>query len=214
VITCPRCGTQYQEFQFNCDKCGAALPLPPADGSGYEEITPVSDEPIAPSMPPRQVPRMALVRLLRNEPGAILGSIFFLVGLVILGAATMAMFPAFRLPDSLFFTLFNLGFVVFGAIFFLRAFQKSLRTVKILRDGQAALGEISDVSMNYRVRINRRHPWVIQYSFKVFGGEYHGKLSTLSQPDADQAPGKAIYVLYHPDDPKKNTLYPGIFGYF
>jgi hypothetical protein len=165
-------------------------------------------------MPPRQVPKMALVRLLRNEPSAILGGIFLLVGLVILGLVTIAMYPVFRLPDSLFFTLFNLGFVVFGAIFFLRGLQKSLQTVKILRDGQATLGEISDVSLNYRVRINKRHPWVIQYSFKVFGSEYQGKLSTLSQPDADQETGNAVYVLYHPDDPKKNTLYPGIFGYF
>jgi hypothetical protein len=83
-----------------------------------------------------------------------------------------------------------------------------------LRDGQAALGEITNISKNYRVRINRRHPWIIQYSFKVFGSDYQGKLSTLSQPDADLEPGKAVYVLYHPDDPNKNTLYPGIFGYF
>ena len=214
VITCPKCGSQYQEFQFDCDKCGAALPLPPADGSGYEQIPPVSNEPIAPSMPPRQVPKMALARLLRSQPGAILGGIFLLIELFILGVVSLAISPIFRLSDSLFFLLFNLGFIVIGAVLFIRGFQKALRTVKILRVGQAALGEITDVSLNYRVRINNRHPWIIQYSFKVFGSDYQGKLSTLNQPDADYQPGKAAYVLYQPDDPQQNTLYPGIFGYF
>jgi hypothetical protein len=157
---------------------------------------------------------MALGRLLRNEPGAILGGIFLLVELFILVVVTIAISPIFRLSDSLFFLMFNLGFIVIGAVLFIRGFQKALRTVKILRNGQAALGEISDVSLNYRVRINKRHPWVIQYSFKVLGSDYHGKLSTLSQPDADLEPGKAAYVLYQPDDPQQNTLYPGIFGYF
>ena len=215
MITCSKCGTQYQEFQFDCDKCGAALPLPSADGSGPEEFThAAADMPVAPSMPPRQVPKMALVRLLRNEPGAIFGGFFLLIELFILVVIIIAISPISRLSDSLFFLLINLGFIVIGAVLFIRGFQKSLRTVKILRDGQAALGEISDVSLNYRVRINRRHPWIIQYSFKVLGSDYQGKLSTLSQPDADQVPGKAVYVLYQPDDPKKNTLYPGIFGYF
>lgn len=214
MITCPRCHTQYQEFQFECDKCGAALPLPPADGSAPEALTPAADVPIAPSIPPRQVPKMALGRLLKNQPGAIIGGIFLLIELFIFTVVTIAIAPIFRLSDSLFFIFFNLGFIVIGAVLFIRGFQKAQQTVKILRDGQAALGEISDVSLNYRVRINRRHPWVIQYKFKVLGSDYQGKLSTLSQPDSDHEPGKAVYVLYQPDNPQKNTLYPGIFGYF
>jgi hypothetical protein len=214
MITCPRCHTQYQAFQFECDQCGAALPLPPADGAGYEQNNPISDEPTAPSMPPRHMPKMALGRLLRNEPGAILGGIFLLVELVIFGVVIIAISPIIRVSDSLFFLMFNFAFIVIGAVLFIRGFQKALRTVKILRDGLAAPGEITDISMNYRVRINKRHPWVIQYKFKVFGSDYQGKLSTLSQPDADQEPGKAVYVLYDPDDPQKNSLYPGIFGYF
>jgi hypothetical protein len=215
MITCPRCNAKYQEFQFECDQCGASLPLPPADGSGPERSADLAnDDPIAPSMPPRQVPQMALGRLLRSQPGAILGGIFLLVELFILVVVTIAMSPIFRTSGSLFFILFNLGFIVIGAVLFIRGLQKALRTVKILRDGQAALGEITDVSQNYRVRINNRHPWIIQYEFKVFGSHYQGELSTLSQPDADYQPGKVIYVLYQQDDPQKNTLYPGIFGYF
>ena len=96
MTTCPKCDTQYQAFQFECDQCGAALPLPPADGSGFEEISPVVNEPIAPSMPPRRIPNMALFRLLRNEPGAIFGSIFLLVELFILVVVAIAIFPNFR----------------------------------------------------------------------------------------------------------------------
>jgi len=127
---------------------------------------------------------------------------------------TIAISPVFRLTDYLVFALFNLGFFIFGAILFFRGFLKAQQTLSILRDGQAALGEITDISLNYRVRINKRHPWIIQYKFKVLGSDYHDKLSTLSQPDSDHEPGKAVYVLYQPDDPQKNTLYPGIFGYF
>ena len=214
MITCPKCGTQYQEFQFECDRCGAPLPLPPADGSGSEEITPVSDEPIAPSMPPRQVPTMALWRLLRRQPSAIVGGIFLLIELLIFGVVTIAISSFVSLSDSLFFLLFNLGFIMIGAVLFFIGFQKAQQTVRIMRDGQAALGEITEVSLNYSVRINNRHPWIIQYSFKVFGSDYQGKMSTLSQPDEDYQPGKAVYVLYQQDNIQKNTLYPGIFGYF
>ena len=214
MITCPRCGTQYQEFQFECDKCGASLPLPSADGSGPEELTPTADVPIAPSMPPRQVPKMALGRLLRRQPSAIVGGIFLLVELLIFGVVTLAISSFASLPDSLFFLLFNLGFILIGAVLFFIGFQKAQQTVRIMREGQAALGEITDVSLNYNVRINNRHPWIIQYSFKVFGSEYQGKMSTLSQPDEDYQPGKVVYVLYQQNTPQKNTLYPGIFGYF
>ena len=214
MITCPRCGTQYKEFQFECDQCGASLPLPPADGSGPEEITPVPNEPIAPAMPPRQVPNHALVRVLINDPGAIIGGIFFLIGSIFFLVVTFAMVPAFRLPDSLLFIGFNFIFIAIGAVLTFRGYQKARQMVNILRDGQSALGEIKDISLNYRVRINNRHPWIIQYSFKVFGSDYQGELSTLKQPDEDYQPGKAVYVLYQQDDPQKNTLYPGFLGYF
>ena len=55
---------------------------------------------------------------------------------------------------------------------------------------------------------------MIQYRFKVHGQSYSGKLSTLSQPDLSQQPGKPVYVLYQQADPEKNTLYPSPYGYY
>ena len=70
------------------------------------------------------------------------------------------------------------------------------------------------MAQNFHVSVNNRNPWVIEYQFKVHGQRYQGKLSTLSQPDLDQQPGKPVYVLYRMDDPKKNTLYPSPYGYY
>jgi hypothetical protein len=112
-------------------------------------------------------------------------------------------------------------FLLIGGIFFVGGgglcywrYSHARQMVDLLRDGQAALGEITHVAQNYHVRVNGRYPWMIEYRFNVHGKNYQDKLSTLSQPDLSQQPGKVVYVLYQQDDPEKSTWYPSPYGYY
>ena len=214
MITCPWCGTNYQEFQFNCEKCGGSLPLPPPDSPEPEETSAISDVPIAPPLPPRQIPQKVMGRMLLSDAGMITGLIFLLMGAIFFVVGVALVIPIITLPVGLPFAGLGFIFLIVGGILFYWRYDYARRTVAILREGQAALGEITNVAQNYHVRVNNRYPWVIQYQFKVHGQSYQGKLSTLSQPDMSHQSGRPVYVLYQQDEPQKNTLYPSPYGYY
>ena len=214
MITCPWCGTNYLEFQFNCDNCGGSLPLPPDDAPEPVELAATPEIPLAPPLSPRQIPKKVMSRMLLTDAGAITGGIFLLIGAIFFVVGIALVVPLITLPVGLPFAGLGFIFLIVGGILFFWRYGHARQTVDILRFGQAALGEITNVAQNYHVRVNNRYPWVIQYRFNVYGQSYQGKLSTLSQPDLSQQPGKAVYVLYQQDDPKKNTLYPSPYGYF
>jgi len=214
MITCPWCGTNYVQFQPNCDNCGGSLPLP-------IEHAPVPDKPdaapaipLAPPLSPRQIPKKVLSRMLLTDAGAITGVIFLFIGAIFFGVGMVLVIPIVTMPVGLPFVGLGLLFLIVGGSLFYWRYEHARQTIAILRDGQAALGEITNVAQNYHVRVNNRYPWVIQYQFKVHGQDYQGKLSTLSQPDLGQQPGKPVYVLYQQEDPEKNTLYPSPYGYY
>jgi len=214
MITCPWCGTNYQEFQSNCDNCGGSLPLPVESAPVSPEPITASEIPLTPPLPPRQIPGKVMSRMLLTDAGAITGGIFLLIGAIFFVVGIALLIPIITLPVGLPFAGLGFTFLVVGGILFIWRYQNAQQTIEILRDGQAALGEITNVSQNYHVRVNNRYPWVIQYQFKVHGQAHQGRLSTLSQPDLSQQPGKAVYVLYQHDDPEKNTLYPSPYGYY
>lgn len=214
MITCPWCGTNYKTFQPNCDNCGGSLPLPAESAPVPAAPVEVQAIPLSPPLPPRQIPNKVLNRMLLTDAGVITGGIFLLIGAIFFMVGMALVIPIITLPVGLPFAGMGFIFLIVGGILFYWRYENARQTVRILRDGQAALGEISNVSQNYYVRVNNRHLWVIQYQFKVHGKIYQGKLSTLSQPDLSQQPGKAVYVLYQQDDPVKNTLYPSPYGYY
>ena len=184
-----------------------AAPLP-------EESIAAREMPLAPPLPPREIPKKVMSRMLLTDGGMISGGVFILVGgifFVVGVPLTIAVVTAFvGLPFAGLGFLFLAG----GAGLCYWRYSHAQQTVDLLRDGQAALGEITHVTQNFHVQVNGRYPWVIQYTYKVHGQSYQGKLSTLSQPDLSQQPGKTVYVLYQQDDPEKSTLYPSPYGYF
>lgn len=214
MITCPWCGTHYEEFQSKCENCGGSLPLPVEAATTPVELLPKTEPPLAPLLSPRQIPNKVMRRMLLTDAGVITGSILLLIGVIFFVVGMALVIPIITLPVGLPFA--GLGFILLsvgGGLFFWR-YENARQMISILRDGQAALGEITHVAQNYHVRVNGRYPWMIQYRFKVHGQNYQGKLSTLSQPDLSQQSGKAVYVLYKLDNPEKSTLYPSPYGYF
>ncbi|MCI0581122.1 MAG: DUF3592 domain-containing protein, partial [Chloroflexi bacterium] len=87
-------------------------------------------------------------------------------------------------------------------------YQAAQRIINVLRHGQVTRGEIAQVEENFAVRVNRRHPWIIRYRFQAGGQEYTGVVRTLTPPGVALQPGRAAYVLYLPDTPEHNAIYP------
>jgi hypothetical protein len=209
MITCPWCGTSYQAFQPSCSKCGGSLPLP----AGVD-AKPEAGGLVPPPQPPRNVPGQIKWRLLSSDGWAIPGLVFLLLGAVfgVLGLVmTLAVVTAFvGVP----FALLGALFLLVGVPLLLWRYQTAQRTVDVLRVGQASQGEIVSVHQDYRVRVNGRYPWKIAYRFQVDRRQYGGEVTTLSQPDLSQQPGKPVYVLYMASEPEQNTLYPSPYGYY
>jgi len=203
MITCPWCGTHYAAFQSNCRNCGGPLP-PPAQAAAPEREADL----LPPPPPPRLISDSYVWRLLAADGGAIVAGIFAMLGVIfmIVGVPlTIGIITAFvGLPFA------GLGIVVLGVggLVLVRRYEAARKTVSVLRLGEAARGQITDLEENLSVRVNGRHPWTIKYQFQVNGRNYEGKVSTLNRPDPQLQPGKAAYVLYLPEAPEVNTLYP------
>jgi hypothetical protein len=131
----------------------------------------------------------------------LLGAIFCVVGI----GLTLGIITAFiGIP----FLLLGLGFLVVAVWVLSWRYKMAYRVVNVLRMGEAVRGQIVEVSENYSVRINGRHPWTIRYQFQVNGQDHAGSVSTLNPVGENFQPGKAVYVLYLPDVPELNSLFP------
>jgi hypothetical protein len=203
MITCPWCGTHYAAFQSNCKNCGGPLP-PPAHAAAPEREADL----MPPPPPPRPISDSYVWRLLAADGGAIVAGIFAMLGAIfmIVGVPlTIGIITAFvGLPFA------GLGIVVLGVggLVLVRHYEAAQKTVSVLRQGEAVQGRILEVRENYNVTVNNRHPWTITYQFQMNGRDYEGKVSTLNRPDPQLRPQKTAYVLYLPEAPEVNTLYP------
>ena len=207
MITCPYCGTSYVTFQTDCDKCGAPLPGSPnraATGAGAPEAKSVSVPPPA----PRPVSDRYMWRLLFSDGWAIAALVFVLLGFiftVVGGGLTIAIVTAFVGIPFLLLGLLLLGAGVAVEVWRL---SEARKTMLVLRTGAAAEGQITEVAENYHVRINERNPWVIHYQFSQGNQAYTGKVSTLNPPGDNLQVGKRAFILFLPQDPQRNALYP------
>ena len=209
MITCPWCGTNYTSFQPNCDNCGGSLPLPPETAP-----TPPGVALSAPPPAPRNVPRQAVWHILFSDGQAIAAMVFTLLGAVFTAVGlplTLALVPA---PVGMPFSALGLFLLAWGIAVLVRRYRVCDRTVEVLRDGEATVGEIVSVTQNFHVRVNGRYPWTVEYYYEVDGRDYSGKVTTLSRPDLSQQPRSPVYVLFMADDPAQSTIYPSPYGYY
>lgn len=161
-----------------------------------------------PPPPPRPIGRNYTWRLLSSDGWAIAALVFLILGGVftILGVAlTIAIVTIFvGLP----FAALGLLFLAAGTGVGYWRYKEMQAVVDVLRVGDAAVGQILSVDQNYSVRVNGRSPWLIRYQFQHDGLGYEGQVSTLNTPGASLQAGKEAYILYLPQIPNKNTLYP------
>lgn len=202
MITCPWCGTNYAAFQSNCKNCGGPLPAPTD-----QPTTPrATGEVLMPPPAPRPIADSYAWRLVFTEGAGLasaivllIGSIFALVGFIL----TIVIVTAFvGVP---FLLLGGLMVAIAGALFSQR-YKHAQMVVQVLRQGEASMGEITTVEQNYNVQVNGRHPWVIRYSFTLNSRAYAGQVHTLTHPTLQ--PRQAVAVLYLPQAPEFNAIYP------
>ncbi len=206
MVTCPWCGTNYLTFQSNCDKYGGPLALPsaPSAAPAAAGTAGVATPPPA----PRPVADSYAWKLVWSDGWGVVGFIFTVLGTVfaLLGLGlTVAVVTAFvGLP----FLVLGLAFLFGGGVLLSARYQQALRTVGVLRIGEAATGQITHVEQNLAVKVNNQHPWKIAYQFRVHDLPYEGQVTTLNMPSVSAQPGQAACVLYLPQAPQYNSLYP------
>lgn len=208
MITCPWCGTSYAIFQSNCKNCGGPLNLPPDEINRVTASAADDERVIMPPPPPRPISNNYVWRLLFSDGWAIASFVFTLMGLIFSFVGfilTIAIITAFvGLP----FLAMGLAFLGGGIAIIYWRYQEAAKVVNVLRIGEATRGQITNVEMNYSVRVNGRHPWTITYQFHAMGQSYEGKVTTLNPPGQNLQQGRAACVLYAPTAPTQNTLYP------
>ncbi len=204
TIICPWCGTNYLAFQSNCENCGGPLQ---AVEETITSTIPTENLSTPPSAP-RAISERYVWRLLSTDGGSIAAFVFGLLGVIfsMVGAGlTLAIITAFvGIP----FLLLGVAFLGIGGWVLIGRYQEAQNVVKVLREGEAARGQIVEIQENYSVRINGRHPWVIRYQFQANGQSHEGKVTTLNQPGQQLQAGKAVCILYLPTAPKWNSIYP------
>lgn len=204
MVTCPWCGTTHLVFQPNCMNCGGPLLSPNEKSAGSA----AAEELPAPPQAPRPISGQYAWRLVARDGGAItafvvgiLGFIFSLVG----AGLTLGIITAFL---GIPFLMLGILFLCAGVGVFLWRYQLAQKVVHVLRVGQARRGQIIAAEQNYHVRINGRYPWMIRYQFQANGQDYEGKVSTMNPPGEQYQAGKAAWILYLPESPKWNSIYP------
>lgn len=206
AIVCPWCGTNYTAFQSNCRNCGGVIPAPAEAPVAVAQRRKVGLQ--MPPPPPREVSDNYFWRLFWQDAWTISASIFALLGAIFTmvgGGLTLGIITAFvGIP----FLGLGLLFLGGGGYVMYWRYQLAQNAVNVLRLGQATEGEITGLDANTSVTVNGRTPWTIYYKFNLDGKDYEGSVGTLNDPSFALQQGSPAVVLYLPDKPENNQLYP------
>lgn len=202
MITCPWCGTHYLEFKPNCQNCGGPLPLPPQPGAAREEPF------IMPPPAPRPIADSFAWKLLYSDGWFIAGMVLTLIGGIFSFIGIIMTLALVTLFIGLPFALIGLGLLGGGLAAVFWRYRWASAIVRVLQAGQSARGEIASVEQNLNVRVNGRSPWEIVYRFSVLGSSFEGRVSTLKTPSENLRVGSPAAVLYLPENPAYNAIYP------
>lgn len=93
-------------------------------------------------------------------------------------------------------------FVVAGAVLLAVAWSQVNRARALFKSGEAALARVLSVEATM-TRINRQRVFRVNYEFRAVTQSVTGSYSTTNPPAADSE----LWVLYAPEDPKRNTPY-------
>jgi hypothetical protein len=82
--------------------------------------------------------------------------------------------------------------------------------LRALREGVVAEGEVVDVRSGGTHKGDGQHNWAIEYRFDGPDGPVQGRAVTWEAQYARWKPGHPVWVVYRPDQPKHNALWPPV----
>ncbi len=168
-----------------------------------------SDPGAVPPPAPRALPKgYARNLMFSGNPLGLVGGIFFAVGLL-LGV----IFPTIGIATGLWLMLLIGGFLALifttlGGTMLYVVYQAGMNKVRPYKDGVAVLGEVGNVYKNPLVNVNGRNPYTVEYLFRADGRPFEGQMDTWSSAVIDLEKGQPLHVLYLPEDPLQNVIYP------
>lgn len=177
------------------------LPEPPA----VPETEPAL---IMPPPPPRPIADSYVWKLMSADGLSITGFVFALIGGIFFFVGGMLTLGIITAVVGIPFALLGLAFGGGGLVLLRNRYEEMQKLVSVLRHGQPTRGQIVSAEANTSVTINGRNPWKITYRFQVNGREHAGQVSTLNVPGPELQPGRPATILYLPESPELNALYP------
>ena len=107
----------------------------------------------------------------------IVGSIFTILGAVFLATGVIIYYALEEEEGAILFLLIfggiGLLFFVLGVIFLIVELKKKLRNDKLLGAGNYVMAEVLEVTLNYNVAVNRRHPYIVRCRYQDMYGNVH-----------------------------------------
>jgi hypothetical protein len=203
-MICPWCGTNYPSFQSNCRNCGGPLQMTRENAASPTPI----EETTAPPPAPRLISGKYTWRLLFTHSWGIVALVFGILGVIFSFVGAGLSFAIVTAFVGVPFLLIGLVFLVVALAVGTWRYDHARKVVNVLRTGESTQGQIIDVQKDYSVRVNRQHPWVIRYQFQVNGRDYEGNVRTLNPVGASLQTGKMVWILYLPNAPQWNSMYP------
>jgi len=109
-----------------------------------------------------------------------------------------------------FAAMVPLLFMLAGVSLFWHGWRTACGILKAYRKGVVVEGEVVEVRLDKTQSINQRHPWVMTYHFPVGNELVEGSITSFNSVLGTRGGGQPLWVLYVPDDPTQNTIYPPI----
>lgn len=209
MVTCPWCGSNYLDFQTNCRNYGGPLPLP--ENTSPEAISPWPTDlpPPRPPAPPRAISKRFAWKLLAISGVGITGMVFIFLGITFgLSGIFIMIFGPVVFLLGLIFALLGSVFVVLGGFLFVFGYRRAYQVVQVLRQGHETTGHIHEIRQDLSVTIQNNHPYITSYEFEVMGQVYHGRVNSINPPIPQYFPGAPATILFLPENPQVNALYP------
>jgi|WetSurMetagenome_2_1015567.scaffolds.fasta_scaffold321772_1 hypothetical protein len=211
TIHCPWCGSTHKEYTPTCSRCGGWMPAPqeaPEADAGHREKTP----PLAPPPAPRQFAPDYFRRFLLTDQWVLVSGLFLFFAVVFTPLGLLMSLSKLIRSTGLIFLLIGGSGLVLGALLAAYRYNEDKIYLRLLTSGDAVVGKVTEISENFLVSKGTRshsvHPFNIRYTFQVNGQEYRGRVEAFRPFRKALREGSATYVLYLPNSPWRNTLYP------
>lgn len=120
---------------------------------------------------------------------SIIGAIFLVLGIVLFTGLKEEMTDAFMF----LFIFSGIGLILFliGILFLMIQLSKKEMSQRLLENGNYVVAEIFDITQEYNVTVNGRHPFVINCKYEAMDGTVHIF--------------KSRYLYYNPESLLKNN---------